>query len=86
MSPEERTAVETAQDVVAVANALLLIKAGDRKRVAISMLVLMQVLVGDSTAARVAFASLLCEAAAEMLRGTPDELLPDTVDVRRLLH
>ncbi len=83
MSPEERATLENARDVVAVANALLAIKAGDRRRVAASMLALMQVLVADDVAGRVALAAVMAEAAAELLSGIPLEQLDDTVNVPR---
>ena len=83
MTSEERAAVESAHDVAAVANALLTIKAGDRRRVAVSMLALMPVLVADDVAGRIALAALMAEAAAELLAGIPLDKLNAAVIVPR---
>jgi hypothetical protein len=82
MSPSEREALENAHDIVAIANAMLAIKAGDRRRTAVGLLSLIQVLVGDDVIGRVALATLLCEASAELLSSIPLEQLNDTVNVR----
>ena len=83
MSPEERIALEAAEDVASVANVLMGIKVGDRRRVAISMLVLMRVLIGDDVAGRVALAAVMAEAAAELLSDIPLDQLDATVNVPR---
>ena len=83
MSPEERAAVENARDIVAIANAMFAIKAGDRRRTAVGLATLMPVLLADDVLGRVAMAVLLCEVIAELLRGIPLEQLTETVDVPR---
>lgn len=82
MSPEERVALENAQDIVAIANAMLAIKLHDRRRTAVGLLTIIQVLVGDDVVGRVALATLLCEASADLLSGIPFEQFNDTVNVR----
>jgi hypothetical protein len=82
MSPEERAALESAKDIVAIANALLVAKSFDRRRAAVSMLTLMEVMLADDVAGRVALAQLMCECAADLLNGVPIEQLNDTVNVR----
>jgi hypothetical protein len=61
---------------------MLAIKSHDRRRTAVGLLSLITVLIGDNMASRVAMATLLCEASAELLSGIPLEQFNDTVNVR----
>ena len=82
MTPEDRAALENAEDIVAIANAMFSIKGGDRRRTAVGLLAVMNVLTTGDAVGRVALAALLCEASAELLRDVPLEQLHEAVDVR----
>jgi hypothetical protein len=78
-------APENARDVSAIVNAMLVAKGHDARRTAAGLLAIIQVLMSDDTIGRVALATRMCEAAAELLSGVALEQLLDldTVDVRR---
>jgi hypothetical protein len=84
MRPNEAT-LENARNVTEIVNAMLIAKGHDPRRTAVGLLAIIQVLMGDDTIGRVALATLMCEAAAELLSGASLEQLLDldTVDVRR---
>jgi trimethylamine:corrinoid methyltransferase-like protein len=85
MSRDNNATLENARDVAAIVNAMLAAKAHDPRRFAVGLLAVAQVLVGDDAIGRVTLATLMCEAAAELLSGVALEQLLDleTVDVRR---
>lgn len=80
MSPDEATH-ENARDVAAIVNAMLTAKDHDARRTAVGLLAIIQMLVNDDAVGRVALATLLSEAAVELLRGIAVDQLNDTVAV-----
>ena len=62
---------------------MLAAKAHDPRRTAVGLLAIINVLIADDIVGRVALATLLCEASAELLSGIPLEQLNDTVNVPR---
>ena len=83
MSRDADATHENARDVTAIVNAMLAAKAHDPRRTAVGLLAIINVLIADDIVGRVALATLLCEASAELLSGIPLEQLNDTVNVPR---
>jgi hypothetical protein len=75
--------LENARDVTAIVNAVLAAKEHDARRTAVGLLTIINVLLADDVIGRVALATLLCEASAELLSGIPLEQLNNTVNVPR---
>ena len=81
MNKSAKVVLENARDVSAIVNAMLVAKSHDPRRTAVGFLAIMQVLIADDVIGRVALATLLCEAASEMLAGIPLDQLNETVNV-----
>jgi hypothetical protein len=80
---EDAATLENARDVSAIVNAMLAAKAHDPRRTAVGLLAIINVLVANDLAGRVALAAVMAEAAAELLSSIPLEQLNDTVNVSR---
>lgn len=83
MPVDDDATLENARDVTAIVNAVLAAKEHDARRTAVGLLAIINVLLTDDAVGRVALATLLCEASAELLSGIPLEQLNDTVVVPR---
>jgi hypothetical protein len=79
MTEEERSTLESAQDIVAIANAMLRIKSHDARRTAVGLLTIMEALLAGDSIGRIALATLMAEAITELLRGIPSEELPENI-------
>lgn len=76
MSPEDE-ATENAVAVARIANAMMIAKAGDHRRVSAGLITVASLLVEADLVGRIALAVLLLDAARSLLVNVPSEQIPD---------
>jgi hypothetical protein len=84
MSPEENETLDDARCTLAIANAMLAAKDGDPRKTAIGLLACAQTLITGDVLGKLAFAVVLCEAAAELVAEARDQIFG--IDQRETLN
>jgi hypothetical protein len=81
MPSDESDALKNARHTADIANAVLAAKDGDRRKEAVSLLVIAEVLLCDDDAGKIAFAHLMAEVMSRLLSSVG---MGYVVDVRKL--